>query len=249
LAVLELGPPAYGLLDRKALYSFFGKMKKGGRFTMHQEGECDLRASFIVTLITKSLKLPEDLLEGVAEVIIESQTHEGGISNVIGGEAHGGFTFCGVAALALLGRLQDLDVSLLVEWMSQRQVQFGGFNGRTNKLIDSCYSFWIGAVFNILNDYFKGKMSVNDHLLYSERNLQEYILLYCQDLKRGGLWDKPGKGRDIYHTCYAVSGLALSQELCGVMNDATLEPVDPIYNVSRKALNEAEEWFKGLSPW
>ena len=41
----------------------------------------------------------------MAETIIESQTHEGGISNVIGGEAHGGFTFCGVAALALLNRL------------------------------------------------------------------------------------------------------------------------------------------------
>lgn len=58
LAVLELGPQAYHLLDRKALYSFFQKMKKGSRFTMHLEGECDLRASYIVTLITKSLKLP-----------------------------------------------------------------------------------------------------------------------------------------------------------------------------------------------
>ena len=52
---------------------------------MHEEGECDLRASYIVTLITKSLKLPEDILEGVADVILQSQTHEGGISNVIGG--------------------------------------------------------------------------------------------------------------------------------------------------------------------
>jgi hypothetical protein len=33
---------------------------------MHEEGECDLRASYIVALITKSLKLPEDILEGVA---------------------------------------------------------------------------------------------------------------------------------------------------------------------------------------
>ena len=67
LAALELGPEACNqLIDRQALYKFFKKMKKGGRFTMHEEGECDLRASYIVTLITKSLKLPEDILEGVA---------------------------------------------------------------------------------------------------------------------------------------------------------------------------------------
>jgi protein farnesyltransferase subunit beta len=35
--------------------------------------------------------------------------------------------------------------------------------------------------------------------------------LYCQDKEAGGLWDKPGKHRDIYHTCYALSGLSLSQ--------------------------------------
>lgn len=133
---------------------------------MHEEGECDLRAIFIVTLITKTLNLPTDLLEGVGETVLLSQSHEGGISNVIGGEAHGGFTFCGVAALALLGRLEELDVSRLVEWLSQRQTEFGGYNGRTNKLIDSCYSFWVGSIFNILNNYFSGKVSHEGHLLY-----------------------------------------------------------------------------------
>lgn len=49
--------------------------------------------------------MDEDLLDGVAETIIASQTYEGGLSNVIGGEAHGGYTFCGVAALSVLGRL------------------------------------------------------------------------------------------------------------------------------------------------
>lgn len=145
-----------------------------------------------------------------------------------------------------MGRLQDLDVSKLMEWLSQRQVQFGGFNGRTNKLIDSCYSFWVGAVFNIVNDYFKGTVSVDQHLLYSEKDLQEYILFYCQDLNKGGLWDKPGKNRDIYHTCYALSGLALSQEFSGTINDAKLEPIDPLYNVTRKALESARQWFQGL---
>lgn len=27
----------------------------------------------------------------------------------------------------------------------------GGFQGRTNKLVDSCYSFWMGGIFPILS--------------------------------------------------------------------------------------------------
>jgi hypothetical protein len=57
------------------LYSFFKKCKKGGKFMMHEEGECDLRAIFIVTLIAKTLNLPKDILEGVAETILLSQSH------------------------------------------------------------------------------------------------------------------------------------------------------------------------------
>jgi protein farnesyltransferase subunit beta len=28
----------------------------------------------------------------------------------------------------------------------------GGFNGRTNKLVDGCYSFWQGGVFPLLQE-------------------------------------------------------------------------------------------------
>jgi protein farnesyltransferase subunit beta len=79
-----------------------------------------------------------------------------------------------------MNRLNELDVSRLMYWTSRRQVEFGGFNGRTNKLIDSCYSFWIGGIFNIVNNYFDNKISVENHLLYCQEDLQKYILCYCQ---------------------------------------------------------------------
>ena len=145
-------------------------------------------------------------------------------------------------------RLQDLDIARLMEWLSQRQVQFGGFNGRTNKLIDSCYSFWVGATFSIVNTYFKQGASEGGHLLYSQQDLQEYILFYCQDIKKGGLWDKPGKGRDIYHTAYALSGFALSGELSGYLNQAKIEPIEPVFNITMSAYKEAKKWFEGLNP-
>jgi protein farnesyltransferase subunit beta len=44
-----------------------------------------------------------------------------------------------------------LDLSRLLHWAVQRQGWVeGGFNGRTNKLVDGCYSFWQGGVFPIL---------------------------------------------------------------------------------------------------
>ena len=35
LAIVQLGPEAFDLLDRDKLYQFFKKVKKGGKFMMH----------------------------------------------------------------------------------------------------------------------------------------------------------------------------------------------------------------------
>ena len=43
--------------------------------------------------------------------------------------------------------------------------------------------------------------------------------MHCaQSIEYGGLRDKPGKPRDFYHSCYALSGLSISQ--CCVVSDA-----------------------------
>lgn len=37
-------------------------------------------------------------------------------------------------------------------WAAQRQMLFeGGFQGRTNKLVDGCYSFWVGALLPLIS--------------------------------------------------------------------------------------------------
>ena len=108
----------------------------------------------------------------------------------------------------------------------------GGFQGRTNKLVDGCYSFWQGGVFPILHRILTedGKFDLTFLLvettrsfvlghqetlskhrwLFDQESLQEYLLVCCQD-PRGGLVDKPGKSRDFYHTCYTLSGLSVAQ--------------------------------------
>jgi protein farnesyltransferase subunit beta len=79
----------------------------------------------------------------------------------------------------------------------------GGFQGRTNKLVDGCYSFWQGGVFPLLDQAYVSKTRSVDAIVASEVSgwmfdedaLQKYILVCCQDA--GGLRDKPGKYANI----------------------------------------------------
>lgn len=81
----------------------------------------------------------------------------------------------------------------------------------TNKLVDGCYSFWQCAVFALIHPYFQNQVdSPLDDFLFDQRALQEYVLLFCQN-KTGGLRDKPGKTKDLYHSCYVLSGLSVAQ--------------------------------------
>ena len=81
--------------------------------------------------------------ELVVSFLVRCQTYEGGIGGEPFVEAHGGYTFCGAAALKLIHRLHKLDVDNLLGWLSRRQMSYeGGFSGRSNKLVDACYSFW-----------------------------------------------------------------------------------------------------------
>lgn len=61
----------------------------------------------------------------------------------------GGSTFCGVAALTLMGK-QDQGIvnkDKLIRWCLSRQTT--GFAGRPNKDADACYCFWIGAALTV----------------------------------------------------------------------------------------------------
>ena len=63
------------------------------------------------------------------------------------------YTYCGLAALCILGEEHKLDLEALLDWLVHRQMTAeGGFQGRTNKLVDSCYTFWQGAIANLLHN-------------------------------------------------------------------------------------------------
>ena len=59
----------------------------------------------------------------------------------------GGSTFCALASLDMMGALDtcfnNFELERLKRWCLLRQK--GGFQGRPNKPLDTCYSFWVGA--------------------------------------------------------------------------------------------------------
>ncbi|CAL0298960.1 unnamed protein product [Lupinus luteus] len=146
------GQKAFASINRDKLYGFLRRMKQpNGGFRMHDEGEIDVRACYTAISVASVLNILDDeLIQNVGDYILSCQTYEGGIAGEPGAEAHGGYTFCGLAAMVLIGEVNRLDLPRLVDWVVFRQGKECGFQGRTNKLVDGCYSFWQGGAVALL---------------------------------------------------------------------------------------------------
>ncbi|KAI3452423.1 hypothetical protein Pfo_009088 [Paulownia fortunei] len=139
-------------INRKTLYAFLLRMKDAsGGFRMHDGGEVDVRACYTAISVASVLNILDDrLIQNVGDYIVSCQTYEGGIAGEPGSEAHGGYAFCGLAAMVLINEVNRLDLPGLINWVVFRQGVECGFQGRTNKLVDGCYSFWQGGVAAII---------------------------------------------------------------------------------------------------
>ncbi|XP_059294125.1 protein farnesyltransferase subunit beta isoform X2 [Lycium ferocissimum] len=312
------------MMYREKLHAFLLRMKDpSGGFRMHDGGELDVRACYTAISVASILNIVDDeLIHGVGNFILSCQTYEGGIAGEPGAEAHGGYTFCGLAAMILINEVNRLDLPRLIDWVVFRQGVEGGFQGRTNKLVDGCYSFWQGAVAFLIqrlnlvvheqlglsndlgtesDDSSESELSdEEEHLegtsshvqeicppqegqenasdttkiadtgyefinrpiamqpLYDSMYLQQYVLL-CSQVD-GGFRDKPGKGRDHYHTCYCLSGLSIAQyswtdeadspplprDVFGLYSRNLVEQIHPLFNIELDRYYEARKYFSCL---
>ncbi|XP_063295865.1 protein farnesyltransferase subunit beta [Pelobates fuscus] len=237
---------AFDVINREKLQDFLYSLKKpDGSFNMHLGGEVDVRSAYCAASVASLTNvLTPDLFDGTAEWIARCQNWEGGIGGVPGLEAHGGYTFCGLSALVILNRVHLLDLKSMLRWVAFRQMRFeGGFQGRCNKLVDGCYSFWQAGLMPLLHRSLHTEADPALSLtnwMFDQQAMQEYLLLCCQ-APTGGLLDKPGKSRDFYHTCYCLSGLSIAQhygggdilhEIITGIKENRLNHTHPVYNVS-----------------
>ncbi|KAE9108559.1 hypothetical protein PF010_g11859 [Phytophthora fragariae] len=261
LTLALLGTPeALETVDRQALYRFFLARKDAvtGGFTAHDGGEVDARMTYCVISIASLFGvLTDELKVGVVDYVLSCQTYEGGFGGEPSNEAHGGLAFCSLATLYILEALDQIrDLPGLLHWLANRQMPFeGGYQGRTNKLVDGCYSFWQGAVPALLADVVREQYGDDVPYQCHREQLQKYILLCGQEIS-GGLRDKPGKPRDHYHSCYCLSGLSVAQHGDGkgepvVFGDASnlVARTHPAYNIGYDKAVKAIEYFKAKGPF
>lgn len=148
-------------------------------------GQVNFKLSFVVLLV------PCSCIFGFS-----CQTYEGGFAGAPGCEAHGGYTFCGAASLVLLNQTSLMNADSLAHWIVMRQMRFeGGFQGRPGKLVDACYSYWVGAAAVVVQKVLEAKhelLEASPKGLFNAPALQAYILGVAQH-PSGGLRDKPLK--------------------------------------------------------
>jgi len=229
------------VVDRKAMWNWLGTVKQAdGGFRMAEGAEEDIRGAYcamtIITLLNLPLELPPTasarrgglakFTDRLGEWIGRCQTFEGGISAAPNNEVHGAYAFCGLACLSVMGAPHEslpkyLDLHALASHLSSMQTQpEGGFAGRTNKLVDACYSHWVGGCWALIEaalcppaaSTIAGAPQVKKNTLWNREALIRYLLACCQQPgKKGGMRDKPSTRPDGYHTCYSLAGLSAAQ--------------------------------------
>ncbi|EMG48512.1 CDC43 Geranylgeranyl transferase type-1 subunit beta [Candida maltosa Xu316] len=218
-----------------------------------QFGEPDLRVCYVALGIRYLLKCHEGNLEDGLDIdldsllkfILDRHNPNGGFSSTIMDESHVGFTFCAIASLKLLDYpLEDLQNT--TEWLIQRQVDYpqclygdldyeyhrsidiGGFNGRENKLGDTCYSWWCTGSLHLINPEFVGLCDIE--------KAERYLLDITQNQMFGGFGRDPDATPDPLHSYLALASLSLWDH-----RKFNLQEVDPVLVITKESFNFFKE--------
>lgn len=232
--------------EKKKVATYVATLQQpDGSFAGDKWGEIDTRFTYCAL---SSLALLGELhspglidLDKAVEFTARCRNFDGGFGAVPGAESHAGQIFCCVGALSIAGALDKVDHDLLGWWLSERQCDSGGLNGRPEKQADVCYSWWILSCLRII-----GRVSWIDQDKLVSFILQcqgvESYCLPCPELCGGGVADRPGNMVDIFHTFFGISGLSLlgffsrsDWNKDGASNELPL--IDPTYALPEYIVN------------
>ncbi|ETE70855.1 Geranylgeranyl transferase type-1 subunit beta, partial [Ophiophagus hannah] len=139
------------------------------------------------------------------DYIRRSMSYDNGLAQGAELESHGGSTFCGIASLCLMGKLEEVfsekELKRIKRWCIMRQQN--GYQGRPNKPVDTCYSFWVGATLKV-----QFQMMKETQMDYKE-------LVVSKSLKNA------------LHAYFGICGLSL-------MGESGIRKVHPALNVSTR---------------
>eukprot|EP01098_Paradermamoeba_levis_P004822 TRINITY_DN2064_c0_g1_i1.p1 TRINITY_DN2064_c0_g1~~TRINITY_DN2064_c0_g1_i1.p1 ORF type:complete len:351 (+),score=43.25 TRINITY_DN2064_c0_g1_i1:124-1176(+) len=212
-----LGDSSFSRLNKNAIAKALVYLQKedGSFGPIGVESESDVR--FIYCAAAISFMIGEWLwdVEKAIKYILSSQSYDGAIGQGPGTEAHSGMTYCALAALHLMGKSDRLpNRDRLVQWLLGRQTS--GFQGRTNKPADSCYSYWIGASLTLLGVFG-----------FVDCPMNRSFLMSCQH-KSGGFAKYPDHLPDVLHTHFSLCSFSL-------MNEPHFLPLDCMLGITQRA--------------
>lgn len=107
-----------------------------------------------------------------------------------GTESHAGQVFTCIGALAIAGRLDLVNKDRLGAWLSERQIESGGFNGRPEKLADACYTWWVGS-----------SLAMIDRLHWIDGKKLSAFVLQCQVSCGVVLWKDQKPALNLAYGC------------------------------------------------
>ncbi|KAA8570313.1 hypothetical protein MFRU_005g03950 [Monilinia fructicola] len=191
--------------------------KETGTFAGDEWGEEDTRflyAALNALSLLHFLHLVD--VDRAVNYIVSCANFDGGYGVSPGAESHSGQIFACLGALSIAKRIDVVNIDKLGRWLSERQVECGGLNGRPEKVEDVCYSWWVATSLAMI-----GRL----HWIDGEK-LTNFILK-CQDTEEGGFADRPGDMVDVFHTCFGMAGLSL-------LRFPGVEEIDPIYCMPKR---------------
>jgi len=216
-------------VDRKACLEGIKSLQLpdgGFKEMLDEDGERDMRFIFCACCVATILNDFSCIdVTKASEHIASSFSYDGGFGQGQGNESHGGSTFCAVASLKMMGKLEEVmkgkKMGRLRNWLLWRQRC--GFHGRPHKDDDSCYTFWIGASLKIIGNL----------PLVSEEELVSFVLS-TQDPVTGGMAKWPQVRADPLHSYMGLSGLSL-------IGGFGLEDVEPTLNITKRSFDRMKE--------
>ncbi|TKC44626.1 hypothetical protein EI555_006365, partial [Monodon monoceros] len=128
------------------------------------------------------------------------------------GEINTRFSFCVVATLALLGKLDAINVEKAIE------------------LVLSCMNFDGGFGCRLGSESHAGQIyCCTGFLAITRQEKLHSFILACQDEETGGFADRPGDMVDPFHTLFGIAGLS-------PLGEEQMKPVSPVFCMPEEIL-------------
>ncbi|KAI9912013.1 hypothetical protein PsorP6_009211 [Peronosclerospora sorghi] len=202
----------------------------------------DVRVTFCVISFASLFGiLTDELKSGVV-----NYTYEGGFGGEPGNELMVDMHFVPSLPRKILGAVDQIgDLPGLLHWLANRQMPFeGGYQGRTNKLVDGCYSFWQGAVPALLCDVLRERYGEDIHYQCTTKYYKGIFYYADKRLRAAYAINLASRVITTTHAIVLVHGDGRDDPVVYGDGSNLLKRTHPAYNIADDKVMKTIEYLK-----